>query len=83
MFGASIGAMGLLIPIITVNVVLTITLIRSQKQTSKLIITAEHPICTTGQQNSEATCVQLQSEQSSAAIDTERNVMYISSVDAR
>ena len=54
-------------------------LIRSRKQASKLITTAECP--TTGEQNSEATSVQ--PEQSSAAIDTERNVAYISSVDAR
>ena len=76
-FGASIGVMGLLILIITV--VLTITLIRSRQQASKLITTAEHP--TTGERNSEATSVQ--PEQSSTAIDTERNAAYISSADAR
>ena len=74
-FGGSIGAMGLLILIITV--VLTITLIRSRKQASNLI--TEHP--TTGEQNS--TCTSIQPEQSFAVIDTERNVAYISSADAR
>ena len=76
-FGASIGAMGLLILIITV--MLTITLIRSRKQASKLITTTERP--TIGEQNSEATSIQ--PEQSSTAIATERNVAYISSADAR
>jgi hypothetical protein len=75
-FGASIGAMGLLILIIIV--VLTVALIRSRKLASKLS-TAERP--TTGEQNSEAANVQ--PEQSSAVIDTERNVAYISSADAR
>ena len=74
-FGASIGAMGLLILIITV--ILTIMLIRSRKQASNLI--AERH--TAGEQNS--TSISIQLEQSFAVIDTERNVAYISSADAR
>ena len=76
-FGLSIGAMGLLILIITV--VLTAMLIRSRKQASKLITTTEHPM--PGEQSSETTISQ--PEQLSTAIDTERNVAYISLADAR
>lgn len=75
-FGLSIGAMGLLI-LITM-VVLTAMLIRSRKQASKLT-TTEHPM--SGEPSSEITITQ--PEQSSTAIDMERNVAYISLADAR
>ena len=74
-FGVSIGVMGLLILIITI--VLTAMLIRSQKQASKLTTTNRHIV---NERNSEPTNAP---EQSSTAIDTERNVAYISLADAR
>ena len=76
-FGTSIGAMGLLFLIITV--VLTIMLIRSRKQACKLTTTTNHH--TPDERSFEATSAQ--HEQSSTAIDTERNVAYISLADAR
>ena len=74
-FGVSIGTMSLLILIITV--VLIAMLIRSRNQASKLITTDRH---TPNERDSEPTNAP---EQSSTAIDTERNVAYISLADAR